>query len=180
MLIPLAALAVGSVVAGMVWYEDFFGHHYAEWFGPSIFFGPENHVIHDAHEAPAWVKASPFVAMLIGLGLSYLFYIVNPELPKALARQQRGLYLFLLNKWYFDELYDRLFVRPAFWLGRLLWKKGDGATIDGGINGVALGLVPWVTRLAGRVQSGYVFHYAFAMVLGLVAITLWLMIRSGG
>ncbi|MBA3325567.1 MAG: NADH-quinone oxidoreductase subunit L, partial [Rhodobacteraceae bacterium] len=144
----------------------------------AIYMAPDNHVMDEAHDSPVWVKASPFVAMLLGFGISYLFYIANPALPAALARQQRGLYLFLLNKWYFDELYDRLFVRPALWLGRLLWKKGDGATIDGGIDGIALGLVPYVTRLAGRAQSGYVFHYAFAMVLGLVAITLWLSIRS--
>ena len=106
--------------------------------------------------------------MLIGLGLSYLFYIVNPELPKALARQQRGLYLFLLNKWYFDELYEVIFVRPAKWLGTLLWKKGDLGAIDGFLNGLAMGFVPFVTRLAGRAQSGYLFHYAFAMVIGLV------------
>jgi NADH-quinone oxidoreductase subunit L len=90
------------------------------------------------------------------------------------------LYRFLLNKWYFDEIYDFLFVRPAMWLGRLLWKGGDGATIDGTLNGIAMGIVPWFTRLAGRAQSGYLFHYAFAMVLGLVFLTLWLGIRSAG
>ncbi len=180
MLAPLAVLALGSIFAGMIWYGDFFGHHYEEWFGTAIFFGPENHTIHDAHEAPAWVKASPFVAMAVGFSIAYVFYIVNPAMPKALAAQQRGLYAFLLNKWYFDELYDRIFVRPTFWLGQMLWKKGDGATIDGGINGLALGFIPYVTRLAGRAQSGYVFHYAFAMVIGLLALTLWLGLRSAG
>ena len=84
------------------------------------------------------------------------------------------LYRFLLNKWYFDEIYDVVFVRPARWIGTFLWKKGDGGTIDGSMNGVAMGIVPWVTRLAGRAQSGYLFHYAFAMVLGLVFLMLWL------
>jgi NADH-quinone oxidoreductase subunit L len=178
MLIPLAVLAFGSVVAGMIWYGDFFGHHYAEWFGPSVFFGPDNHTIHDAHEVPAWVKVSPFVAMAVGLAVAYLFYIVNPELPKALARQQRWLYLFLINKWYFDEMYEFLFVRPAKWIGTFLWKKGDLGTIDGFLNGLAMGFVPRMTRLAGRAQSGYLFHYAFAMVIGLVLLTLWLGIRG--
>jgi NADH-quinone oxidoreductase subunit L len=146
----------------------------------AIYMAPDNHVLDEAHHAPAWVKAAPFAAMLLGLGVAYLFYIVNPRLPQALAEQQWPVYRFLLNKWYFDELYERIFVRPTVWLGRLLWKKGDGATIDGLINGVAMGVVPYVTRLAGRAQSGYVFHYAFAMVLGLVAIGLWLMVRSGG
>jgi NADH-quinone oxidoreductase subunit L len=172
MLVPLAVLAAGAVFAGMIWYEDFFGHRYAEFFGPSVFFGPENHVIHDAHEAPTWVKVSPFVAMLSGLGLAYLFYVLRPGLPGALARSQAPLYDFLYNKWYFDELYDRIFVRPALWLGRVLWKGGDGATIDGAINGLAMGVVPFFTRLAGRAQSGYLFHYAFAMVLGILALIL--------
>ena len=139
-----------------------------------MFFGPENETIEQAHAAPAWVKVSPFVAMLIGLAVAYWFYIVNPEMPKALARTQPVLYRFLLNKWYFDEIYDFLLVRPAKWLGTLLWKGGDGGVIDGTLNGIAMGIVPWFTRLAGRAQSGYLFHYAFAMVLGLVILTLWL------
>jgi NADH-quinone oxidoreductase subunit L len=118
--------------------------------------------------------------MAIGLALAWWFYIVDPSRPRALAELQPVLYRVLLNKWYFDELYELIFVRPAVWLGSFLWKKGDGATIDGAINGVAMGIVPWVTRLAGRAQSGYLFHYAFAMVLGLVAITLWLGLGLGG
>ncbi len=146
----------------------------------AIFMAPDNHVLSEAHESPALVKMSPFFAMLGGLGLAIWFYILNPALPARLAAAQRPLYLFLLNKWYFDELYDRIFVRPTMALGRFLWKKGDGATIDGGINGVAMGLVPYVTRLAGRAQSGYLFHYAFAMVIGLVALLAWISITSVG
>jgi NADH-quinone oxidoreductase subunit L len=145
----------------------------------AIFMGPENHVIHAAHEAPTWVKLSPFVAMLAGLALAWLFYIRNPELPKRLAAQQRPLYLFLLNKWYFDELYDLVFVRPARWLGGFLWKRGDGNVIDGSLNGVALGIIPFFTRLAGRAQSGYLFHYAFAMVLGIVVLVTWMTLFGG-
>jgi len=180
MLVPLAVLAVGSALAGMIWYGDFFGHAYQEWFGSSLFFGPENETIHHAHESPAWVKVSPFVAMLIGFSIAYWFYIVDPSRPRALAENQPVLYRFLLNKWYFDEIYDLVFVRPAMWLGTFLWKKGDGATIDGTVNGVAMGIVPFMTRLAGRAQSGYLFHYALAMVLGLVFLTLWIGIRSAG
>ena len=154
----------------------------AEPSGPlgAIFMAPDNAVMEEAHHSPALVKMSPFFAMLIGLGVAYLFYIVNPALPKRLAEAQAPLYRFLLNKWYFDELYDFLFVRPAMWLGRFLWKKGDGETIDGSINGVAMGFVPFMTRLAGRAQSGYLFHYAFAMVLGLVALLAWLSVTSVG
>ncbi|RMH46593.1 MAG: NADH-quinone oxidoreductase subunit L [Alphaproteobacteria bacterium] len=145
----------------------------------AIYMAPDNHVIEHAHEAPAWVKVAPFVAMLLGLGLAYLFYIVNPSLPRRLAETHRPLYLFLLNKWYFDEAYDFLFVRPARWVGAFLWKKGDGAVIDGTINGVALGVVPRVTRALSRAQSGYLFHYALAMVLGVVVLVTWLTISGG-
>jgi NADH-quinone oxidoreductase subunit L len=140
----------------------------------AIFIGPDNHVIHDAHEAPTWVKLSPFIAMILGLGLAVQFYILRPDLPGKLATQQRPLYLFFLNKWYFDEIYDFLFVRPAKWLGDFLWKRGDGNVIDGALNGVAMGIIPMLTRLAGRAQSGYIFTYAFAMVLGIGALITWM------
>ncbi|MGC9368932.1 MAG: NADH-quinone oxidoreductase subunit L [Paracoccaceae bacterium] len=145
----------------------------------AIFMGPENTVIDDAHHAPTWVKVSPFIAMLIGLGMAYLFYIVNPALPKRLAENQPILYRFLLNKWYFDEIYDAIFVNPAKRLGAFLWKRGDGNVIDGSINGVAMGIIPFFTRLAGRAQSGYLFHYAFAMVLGIVVLVTWMTISGG-
>jgi NADH-quinone oxidoreductase subunit L len=131
------------------------------------------HTLHAAHEAPTWVKVSPFIAMILGLALAWKFYIRSPELPAKLAAQQRPLYLFLLNKWYFDELYDWIFVRPAKWLGRFLWQKGDGAVIDGALNGIAMGIIPFFTKLAGKAQSGYVFTYAFAMVLGIAALLTW-------
>jgi len=140
----------------------------------AIFIGPENTVIHDAHNVPTWVKLSPFIAMILGLGLAIQFYILRPDLPGKLAAQQRPLYLFFLNKWYFDELYDFLFVRPAKALGEFLWKRGDGNVIDGTLNGVAMGVIPMLTRLAGRAQSGYIFTYAFAMVLGIGALITWM------
>lgn len=145
----------------------------------AIFMAPDNHVLHDAHYAPKWVKVSPFVAMLIGFVMAMWFYIWNPEMPKRWAEAQRPLYLLLLNKWYFDEIYDAIFVRPAQALGRFLWKRGDENTIDGTINGVAMGIIPFFTRLAGRVQSGYIFTYALAMVLGIVVLITW-MTFSGG
>jgi NADH-quinone oxidoreductase subunit L len=145
----------------------------------AIYLGADNHVIHHAHEAPEWVKVSPFVAMVLGFLLAWKFYIRSPELPGKLAAQQRPLYLFLLNKWYFDELYDVIFVRSALWLGRFLWKRGDGDVIDGSLNGVALGIVPFFTKLAGRWQSGYVFTYAFAMVLGIAALLTWMTLTVG-
>ena len=116
--------------------------------------------------------------MLSGLALAWLMYIRNPGAPAKLAAQQPGLYQFLLNKWYFDEIYNAVFVRPARWIGAKLWTAGDGAVIDGAINGLAMGIIPRMTRFAGRVQSGYLFHYAFAMVIGIVGLLIWVMLRG--
>ncbi|MBC7156940.1 MAG: NADH-quinone oxidoreductase subunit L, partial [Rhodobacteraceae bacterium] len=125
----------------------------------AIYMHPDNHVMDDAHHAPVWVKVSPFVAMLIGLVTAWMFYVRDPSLPGRLAALQAPLYRFLLNKWYFDEIYDVLFVRSARWLGGFLWRRGDGEVIDGAVNGVAMGIIPFFTRLSARAQSGYLFHY---------------------
>jgi NADH-quinone oxidoreductase subunit L len=145
----------------------------------AIFMHPDNHVLDEAHHAPTWVKVSPFIAMLIGLITALWFYVWDPAMPRRVAETNRPLYLFLLNKWYFDEIYDFLFVRPAKALGSLLWKRGDGDVIDGSLNGVALGLIPRLTRLAGRAQSGYIFTYAFAMVIGIVILVTWMTMFGG-
>ncbi len=229
MLVPLGALAVGSVLAGMVWFNSFFGHTdtVAKFFGVpyaeasehgedhssdaaedhsaegtdhgtkegkekkphyvftgepgegAIYTGPENTVLNDAHYVPKWVKLSPFVDMILGLLVAMWFYIWNPSLPRRVAETNKPLYLFLLNKWYFDEIYDVIFVRPAMFLGRFLWKRGDGNVIDGGINGLALGIVPFFVRVAGRAQSGYIFTYAFAMVIGIVVLVTWITFTGG-
>ncbi|MCA0207397.1 NADH-quinone oxidoreductase subunit L [Pararhodobacter sp.] len=181
MLIPLAVLSVGAVLAGMVWYTPFFGSHEAvhEWFGHSITMLDSNHTIHNAHEAPAWVKTAPFFAMLLGLGLAYLFYIVNPRLPAKLAENQPILYRFLLNKWYIDEIYDAVFVRPAFAIGRFLWKRGDGNTIDGFLNGLSMNVLPMLNRVYARAQSGYLYHYAFAMVIGIAVLVTYVTLSGG-
>jgi len=153
--------------------------HHGEAPQGAIFMGPDNHVIDDAHHAPTWVKLSPFVAMLVGFITALWFYIFNPSIPARLAANQRPLYLFILNKWYFDEIYDYIFVRPASAIGRFLWKRGDGNVIDGTLNGIAMGIIPFFTRLAGKAQSGYVFTYAFAMVIGIVALITWMTLSGG-
>jgi len=184
MLVPLGVLALGAIFAGMIWRDAFFGHaqHVLEWFGGSIAMSREvggELIIDAAHHVPKWVKVSPFIAMVIGFVLAWIMYIRKPALPKKLATEMKPLYEFLLNKWYFDEIYDAIFVRPAKALGRLLWKRGDGAIIDGTINGIAMGIIPFFTRLAGRAQSGYVFHYAFAMVIGIVVLVTWMTLAGG-
>jgi NADH-quinone oxidoreductase subunit L len=170
MLVVLAALGLGSVAAGFAFQKLFIGEGYKEFWGRALFEGQHNHILHAMHEIPNWAAWAATLAMLAGFALSYLYYIAAPSLPAATARAFRPIYLFLLNKWYFDELYDWLFVRPAFWIGRLLWKGGDGKIIDGlGPDGVA-SRVLWTTGRVVKLQTGYVYHYAFAMLIGVALI----------
>jgi NADH-quinone oxidoreductase subunit L len=178
-MIPLYLLAIGAVLAGMNWYPDFVGHNEAEWWGTGIFNGAGNQVLHDSHAIPTLAKLAPFFAMVLGFGLAWQMYIRKPHLPARLARQNQVLYQFLLNKWYFDEIYEFLFVRPTKWIGRLLWQKGDLGTIDGFLHGVAMGLVPLLTRFAGRMQSGYLYHYAFVMLIGISFLITWFAVSGG-
>ena len=172
MLIPLYVLAVGAIAAGFVFKDYFIGHEYKEFWHGAV---ADNEIMHAMHEVPGWVVWSPFIVMVLGFALAFLFYIRDTSLPKKLAAQHEPLYRFLLNKWYFDELYDVLFVRPAIWLGRVFWRKGDGFVIDGfGPNGVASAVVD-VSRGVMRLQTGYVYHYAFAMMIGVAALISWFM-----
>ena len=170
MLIVLAALGLGSTVAGFAFQAIFIGGDHKEFWGRALFEGAHNHILHAMHEVPNSVTWAATLAMLAGFAIAYFYYIAAPWLPAATARVFRPIYLFLLNKWYFDELYDWLFVRPAFWIGRLLWKRGDGTIIDGlGPDGVA-SRVLWTTGRVVRLQTGYVYHYAFAMLIGVALI----------
>jgi NADH-quinone oxidoreductase subunit L len=176
MLVPLYILAVGALFAGFLFYGYFVGDNYDGFWKGALFTLPDNHILHEFHEVPFWVKASPFVAMLLGFLGAWQFYIRSPEMPKRLAARHHGLYQFLLNKWYFDELFDFLFVRPSMWLGRFLWKKGDGWLIDGfGPDGVSARVVD-VTQRVVRLQTGYLYHYAFAMLIGVAALVTWMML----
>ena len=140
---------------------------------------PDKHILEAMHHVPTWVKWSPVVVGFAGLALAWYMYIRNPEAPKRLAQTHYPLYQFLLNKWYFDELYDLIFVRPAKAIGRFLWVRGDGGVIDRfGPDGIAAS-VQALTRRAAQLQSGYLYHYAFAMLIGLSAITTYY-IFSGG
>lgn len=178
MLVPLYLLATGAVVAGVIFSNYFFGYYYEDFWKGALFTLPENQILEEFHHVPLWVKWSPFVAMALGFVTAWYFYIKSPETPKRLAASQKVLYEFLLNKWYFDELYDFLFVRSAKALGRFLWKKGDVGVIDAyGPNGVAARVVD-VTRSVVRLQSGYLYHYAFAMLIGVAALVTWMMLGS--
>jgi NADH-quinone oxidoreductase subunit L len=178
MLVPIGLLAVGSIAAGFPFKELFAGHGVEEFFRESVKMNP--HIIEDMHEIPESIAFLPTVMMVGGFLVSWLFYIRRPYLPVDLANQQPLLYQFLLNKWYFDELYDLIFVRPAKWIGRFLWKIGDGKIIDGlGPDGVSARVLD-VTRNAVKLQTGYLYHYAFAMLIGVAGFITWFMFGVGG
>ena len=178
MLIPLGVLAAGSILAGFPFKELFAGHGIEEFFRESLKMNP--HIIDEMHHIPFWIAFLPTVMMVIGFIVAWLFYIRKPYLPVELAAQQPLLYKFFLNKWYFDELYDIIFVRPAKWLGYTLWKKGDGFLIDGfGPDGVSARVLD-VTRNVVRLQTGYLYHYAFAMLIGVAGFITWFIFGLGG
>ncbi|TDX60083.1 NADH dehydrogenase subunit L [Methylosinus sp. sav-2] len=173
MLIPLAVLAVGAVAAGAVFMGDFAGHGYDEFWKGALYTGHDNHILHAMHEIPHWVSYAATVMMILGFLGAFFVYQLAPGTAQKIAHAFPRLYRFLLNKWYFDELYDAIFVRPAFALGRLLWKGGDGRIIDGlGPDGIAARVVDGA-RLAVKLQTGYVYHYAFAMLIGVAAVVTW-------
>ena len=173
MLVPLAALALGAAFAGVAFRSWFIGGGFEGFWKHALFLGPTNKILEDMETVPWLVSLSPTLMMAGGLLVAYYMYMVNRAAPKALANANPLLYRFLLNKWYFDELYDFLFVRPAFWVGRLFWKGGDGFLIDGlGPDGVSARVLD-VTRNVVRLQTGYVYHYAFAMLLGVAIFATW-------
>jgi NADH-quinone oxidoreductase subunit L len=171
MTIPLGVLAAGAVLAGWLGsgMVDAEGHFWAG----SIYNGEHNHVLHDMHDVPLWVKLAPFVAMAVGLSLSYLFYMLRPGLPSLVAETFRPIHRLFYNKWYFDEIYDFLFVRTAKALGAGLWRAGDQGIIDRfGPDGFAATTLETARRVV-LLQTGYVYHYAFAMLIGVAALVSW-------
>ncbi|MCE7796955.1 NADH-quinone oxidoreductase subunit L [Sphingobium sufflavum] len=176
MLVPLIVLTVGAVFGGLAFHHAFVGaEEGAGFWRGSLFF--DAHLMHAAHEVPTWVKWTPFAVMLTGLVLAWLSYIKHTDWPARFTAQWSVLYDFLLNKWYFDELYNHLFVKPAFFLGRIFWKGGDQGTIDRfGPNGLAA-LVVQGGKVTRRLQTGYLYSYALVMLIGLAAATTWAIAR---
>jgi NADH-quinone oxidoreductase subunit L len=179
MLVPLGVLGIGAVFAGIAFVHYFIGEGSAAFWHGALGAIAGSGLKPMPEEFPMWVEFAPFVLTILGFAVAYYYYILNPDLPAKMAAKRGMLYLFLYNKWYFDELYDFLFVVPAQKLGRFLWKRGDGTVIDGlGPDGIAARVLD-ATRGAVRLQSGYVYHYAFAMLIGVVALTTWLMFSGG-
>ena len=173
MTLPLVPLAIGAIFAGWAGYELFVGHDMAAFWGDSIFILPSHTAMEAAHHVPLWVKLLPIILATSGVLGAYIAYVKMPHLPGKIAQAAGGLYRFLLNKWYFDELYDRIFVRPAVVFGGWLWKRGDKGTIDYfGPDGLSA-LVGRVSARLVHIQTGYVYHYAFAMMIGVVILLSW-------
>jgi len=179
MLVPLFVLAAGSVLAGVVFYDFFFGHaeHVEHFFQGSLVVNAD--MLEAAHGVPLWVKWSATIAMVLGFAAAWQMYIRDPAMPKRLAAANPGLYQFLVHKWYFDELYDLIFVRPAKWIGRALWRGFDDWLVDQTIIEGLGDRVKDVTARMVRLQSGYLYHYAFAMLIGIAALLTWA-IAAGG
>lgn len=172
MLIPLIVLSLGAVFAGFVFHHWFIEPEAGEafWRG-SLFFN--EHLMHEMHQVPLLVKLAATIVMIIGLVVAWMAYIWRTDIPKRFTATFDVLYDFIAHKWYFDELYHLLFVRPSFAIGRFFWHKGDEGTIDRfGPNGSAW-VVALSSRVAGRIQTGYVYTYAFVMLLGLTAAATW-------
>jgi len=180
MLWPLVVLATGAVVAGFLGFNHFVGEGRGEFWREAILVLPGHDTLAGAESVPFWVGKLPLAMGLLGIFIAWVAYIWRPRLPAATARRFRPIYLLFLNKWYFDEIYDFLFVRFAMWLGAGLWKKGDGAVIDGlGPDGLAT----TTRRLsvgASRLQTGYLYHYAFAMLIGVVVLVSWYLLFQIG
>ena len=179
MLIPLFVLALGAIFSGWYFYNDFVGYNWKEFWGNSIFISEKHKAFKLAHYVPLWVKYLPIFLAILGILCAYLFYILNPNLPKILSKKFSSIYNLFFNKWYFDELYDYLFVKSFIKFGNFFWKKGDEGTIDRfGPNGIS-NLVKNISSKSIIIQSGYIYHYAFAMLIGLVVLITWLLLDYG-
>jgi NADH-quinone oxidoreductase subunit L len=170
MLLPLVVLAAGALSAGYFAKDFFIGEAYSSFWRTSLFTGPENHILEEAHHSPAWVVWLPTIMMAGGFLLAWYAYIAAPATPQAAIRYFKPIHAFLYNKWYFDELYDWIFVKPFKWLSRVFWKTGDGRIIDGlGPDGISARVIDITNRVV-RLQTGFVYHYAFVMLIGIALI----------
>jgi NADH-quinone oxidoreductase subunit L len=179
MTVPLGLLALGAMLAGGLGHHAFIGDGMNAFWGKAIFVLKGHDALLNREGIPEVISWLPTVLALAGIALAVFMYALRPTVPAQLATAFRPIYLFMLNKWYFDEAYDFLFVRPAFWIGRGFWKEGDGAVIDGyGPDGVAA-LTRNLARRFSFLQTGYLYHYAFAMLIGVAIFVTWYVVRMG-
>jgi NADH-quinone oxidoreductase subunit L len=177
MTVPLILLATGALVLGFVFKDQLIGEHWQAFWGNSIQIGAGNHVLHDMEEVPGWVALAPTVLGFAGIAVAYFMYMGMPSLPGKLATACGPVYRFVLNKWYFDEFYDAVIVRPLLALARTLWQVGDATLIDGIPNGLAA-LTADSSAQVVKIQTGSIAVYAFAMLIGVVVlVSVFLLIR---
>ena len=178
MLVPILLLSIGAIAAGFMFTGNFVGEWQAQFWRGAIFNSATNHVLHMAHtETPEFIKELPLVVSILGLLIAVYVYILREGMGARIAAQKGPLWSFLYNKWYFDELYEATFVRLTKFLGDLFWKGGDQKLIDGlGPNGVSW-LSYVIGRGTGRLQTGYVYHYAFVMLLGIAGLLGWFLFQ---
>ena len=177
MLFPLFILSIFTIFSGVYFVDYFMYHDYQYLWQSSIYLSENNHVIESIHYVPKWVKYSPLVMMVIGLITAIIFYLLYPKVPKFLSSQFNPLYKFLLNKWYFDEIYEFIFIRNISRIGNFLSNFGDKRIIDGlGPDGISLRVMD-IAKQISRVQTGYIYHYAFAMLIGLMLFITYFFIR---
>jgi NADH-quinone oxidoreductase subunit L len=170
---PLIFLSIGATFGGMIGYSTLVGTNFESFWRDSVLILSFNQAMEQAHDAPLWLKITTLVFGFGGIALTYVAYMYWKTLPALAIHTVPWLHTFLYKKWYFDELYDAVFVRPAFFIGNGLWRTGDGALINGlGPDGLAASTLELAKR-AGRLQSGYVYHYAFAMLIGIVFLLSW-------
>lgn len=179
MAVPLILLAIGAVLAGGVFYDAMVDHHEAAFWGSAIYNAPENHVLHDRHEVPFWVLLAPAACWISGLLFAIIFYVLAPSVPRKMARNGGPMHSFLSHKWYFDEIYNFVFVKGTAALGDLFWKVGDKKIIDGlgpdGVTSVAKAGAGGLSKL----HTGYIFHYAFVVLISAVVFVAFVMLGQG-
>ena len=177
MLFPLIILSMLTIFSGVYFADYFMSHDYQYLWQSSIYLSENNHVIESIHHVPKWVKYSPLVMMILGLIIASIFYLIYPNIPKFLSTQFNPLYKFLLNKWYFDEIYELIFVRNISRFGNFLSNFGDKRVIDGlGPDGISIRVMD-IAKQVSRIQTGYIYHYAFAMLIGLMLFITYFFVR---
>ena len=175
MLLPLFILAFGAVFSGWFFKEMFIGVNWDYFWSNSIFILTGNDAIYKAHSVPKWVKLLPIVLAIIGISIATVFYVLIPDLPSRVSKAFRVLYTLFYNKWYFDEIYNYLFVKPIKIFSVFCWNIIDKKIIDGiGPNGISSKVFS-LSKISSKIHTGYVYHYSFSMFIGLALLTLILL-----
>ena len=173
-------VATTTIFSGWFFKEMFVGINWDYFWSNSIFILTGNDAIYNAHNVPKWVKLLPIVLAIIGISVATVFYVLIPDLPSKVSKKFKILYILFHNKWFFDEVYNYIFVRPTLLLGQIFWKRGDENIINKfGPDGISKQVMR-VTKKIVQLQSGLIYHYAFSMIIGLTfIITFYIIVGRG-